>query len=269
MKALTLRPHWAWLVVNGYKDIENRSWPTQRRGRIWIHASSSRVTRSEYKRFLQVCQDQHINKFPAREDFKIAGIIGSVEIADCVTASRSYWFKGDYGFVLRNARTTLFRAMKGRLGFFDVDTDSSHAPNTKSQRGDFVAYHSTELMGHSYRSRRGEMRFLSKKPRAFLEKSIGCNVWVITGTRETGRNMIYRLAAVHIGTQVKDSDGVRVVVGKGGRVITPPVELNGRPWFNKLYREQNQFSFGFNGIRSAEVVAALHRLRSSAEARSS
>ncbi len=24
--ALTLRPHWAWFVVNGYKDIENRSW---------------------------------------------------------------------------------------------------------------------------------------------------------------------------------------------------------------------------------------------------
>ena len=29
MKALTLRPHWAWLAVNGYKDIENRSWPTR------------------------------------------------------------------------------------------------------------------------------------------------------------------------------------------------------------------------------------------------
>jgi hypothetical protein len=23
MKALTLRPHWAWLVVNGYRDNEN------------------------------------------------------------------------------------------------------------------------------------------------------------------------------------------------------------------------------------------------------
>jgi len=33
VKALTLRPHWAWFVVNGCKDIENRSWPTRLRGR--------------------------------------------------------------------------------------------------------------------------------------------------------------------------------------------------------------------------------------------
>ena len=51
MKALTLRPHWAWLVVNGYKDIENRSWRTRLRGRVWIHASSSPVTKAEYERF--------------------------------------------------------------------------------------------------------------------------------------------------------------------------------------------------------------------------
>jgi hypothetical protein len=44
VKALTLRSHWAWLVVNGYKDMENRSWPTRLRGRIWVHASSSRVS---------------------------------------------------------------------------------------------------------------------------------------------------------------------------------------------------------------------------------
>jgi hypothetical protein len=37
MKALALRPHWAWFAVNGYKDIENRSWATRLRGRIWIH----------------------------------------------------------------------------------------------------------------------------------------------------------------------------------------------------------------------------------------
>jgi hypothetical protein len=47
MKAVTLRTHWAWLVVNGYNNIENRSWPTRLRGRIWVHASSSRVTRAD------------------------------------------------------------------------------------------------------------------------------------------------------------------------------------------------------------------------------
>ena len=97
MKALALRQPWAWLVVNGYKDIEHRSWSTRLCGRIWVHASSRRVTKAEHEHFLTI-----------------------VEIVDCVTASRSYWFSGDYGFVLRNARKTPFRPTRGKLGFFAV-----------------------------------------------------------------------------------------------------------------------------------------------------
>jgi hypothetical protein len=47
MKALTLRPHWAWFVVSGHKDIENRSWPTRLRGRIWVHASLRPMTKAD------------------------------------------------------------------------------------------------------------------------------------------------------------------------------------------------------------------------------
>ena len=38
MKALSIRQPWAWLIVNGYKDIENRTWSTDFRGRIYLHA---------------------------------------------------------------------------------------------------------------------------------------------------------------------------------------------------------------------------------------
>ena len=48
------------------------------------------------------------------------GIIGSVEIVDCVTESKSPWFFGRYGFVLRNPVALPFRPFKGMLGFFDV-----------------------------------------------------------------------------------------------------------------------------------------------------
>jgi len=47
MKAISIRQPWAWLIVNGYKDIENRSWPTKFRGRVLIHASKG-MTRAEY-----------------------------------------------------------------------------------------------------------------------------------------------------------------------------------------------------------------------------
>ena len=47
MKALSIRQPWAWLIVNGFKDIENRTWPTKFRGRVLVHASKG-MTRDEY-----------------------------------------------------------------------------------------------------------------------------------------------------------------------------------------------------------------------------
>jgi ASCH domain len=32
MKVIVIRQPWAWLIVNGIKDIENRSWRTRYRG---------------------------------------------------------------------------------------------------------------------------------------------------------------------------------------------------------------------------------------------
>lgn len=39
MIALSIRQPWAWLILNGWKDIENRDWTTRVRGRILIHAA--------------------------------------------------------------------------------------------------------------------------------------------------------------------------------------------------------------------------------------
>ena len=34
--AIAIRQPWAWLIVNGYKEIENRSWRTRVRGPLLI-----------------------------------------------------------------------------------------------------------------------------------------------------------------------------------------------------------------------------------------
>ena len=49
------------------------------------------------------------------------GIVGEVEITDCVTEHLSPWFTGPYGFLLRNARVLPFEPVSGSLRFFDVD----------------------------------------------------------------------------------------------------------------------------------------------------
>ena len=46
MKAISIRQPWAWLIVHGYQDVENRTWSTKHRGPILIHCH--RVVRSAW-----------------------------------------------------------------------------------------------------------------------------------------------------------------------------------------------------------------------------
>lgn len=41
MKALSIKQPWASLIAHGIKNIENRTWKTHFRGRIYIHASGT------------------------------------------------------------------------------------------------------------------------------------------------------------------------------------------------------------------------------------
>ncbi len=121
MIALSIRQPWAWLIVNGHKDIENRDWPTPRRQSILVHAGKG-MTRDEYEGCLDTI-DYSGRKdiiLPAFEALERGGIVGSVDFVDCVQESESKWFFGRYGFVLRNAAVLPFRPWKGQLGFFDV-----------------------------------------------------------------------------------------------------------------------------------------------------
>lgn len=121
MKAISIRQPWAWLILNAGKDIENRSWPTKIRGRVLIHASKG-MTRAEYADAtdpLWASRGESID-LPPFEDLERGGIVGSVEIVDCVRESDSPWFNGDWGFVLSNPKTLPFQPVNGQLGFFEV-----------------------------------------------------------------------------------------------------------------------------------------------------
>ena len=122
MKALSIRQPWAWLIVNGHKDIENRDWPTRMRGPILIHASKG-MTRDEYATARSVAYSEGV-EIPAFEDLERGGIVGQAVISGCVTGSISPWFFGKYGFVLADAQRLPFRPLRGQLGFFDVEGES-------------------------------------------------------------------------------------------------------------------------------------------------
>lgn len=118
MKALSIKQPWAWLIVNGHKDIENRSWGTYYRGPVLIHAGKKPDEDFWALGLPEICQ-----KIPSDKDLQFGGIVGVAEIVNCVRKSESPWFFGEYGFVLRNARPLPFHPVRGQLGFFNVDLE--------------------------------------------------------------------------------------------------------------------------------------------------
>ena len=121
--ALSIRQPWAWLIVHGHKDIENRDWPTNFRGRVLVHAGQT-MTRKYYEETVSELRLGGLcpADMPAFEDLQRGGLVGWTRIVDCVQDHASPWKQAmsPYGFVLRDSSPTPFVPWKGRLGFFNV-----------------------------------------------------------------------------------------------------------------------------------------------------
>lgn len=118
MKALSIRQPWAWLILHGGKNIENREWSTKFRGWFLIHASKG-MTRDEYDAAEWMANENGV-KLPPFETLERGGIVGMAKLGNCVTGSDSPWFVGRYGFVLDEVKPLPFQPLKGALGLFDV-----------------------------------------------------------------------------------------------------------------------------------------------------
>lgn len=117
MKALSIQQPWAWLIVNGHKDIENRTWSTRFRGVFLVHAGRD-FDRDGY-RYLR---SRHDIIMPEEKDFRRGGIVGSAELIACVDSYDSQWFSGPYGFVLKECLPLPFESLPGSLRVFPVSS---------------------------------------------------------------------------------------------------------------------------------------------------
>lgn len=120
--ALSIRQPWAALIMSGQKQVENRSWATKVRGPIWIHASKTYDKEAKCAEFYDMLGEFGIIRqhFDCIMDLygALGGIIGSVDLTDCVTQMHEPFFFGPYGFVLRNPEPCEFKPCRGMLGFF-------------------------------------------------------------------------------------------------------------------------------------------------------
>jgi hypothetical protein len=120
-RALSIRQPYAWLVANGVKDIENRTWFPNYRGEFLIHAAQTLYgTIEERERIRQWVWERFDVEVPDDDELERGGIVGQANVVDVIERSSSPWFVGPYGFVLARARPLPFRRYSGRLGFFTV-----------------------------------------------------------------------------------------------------------------------------------------------------
>jgi len=115
LPVLSVRQPWAWLIVNGFKDVENRPRRTLYRGPLLIQAGANRANFTEEA--TEDISQLHGLRVPDELDF--GGIVGVVDVVDCVTRHPSPWHeRGLFAWVLENPRRLPFRECKGQLGLF-------------------------------------------------------------------------------------------------------------------------------------------------------
>lgn len=127
MKALTIRQPWATLIMQGVKRYEFRSWKTNFRGEVLIHAGKG-IDKEAVER---------LKKYLPEGELPLGKILGKVNITDCVPMSEEFAnmlskenndiytthsFSRNYGFKLEDVEVfdTPIDA-KGQLGFWNYN----------------------------------------------------------------------------------------------------------------------------------------------------
>lgn len=99
MKVLSIKQPWAFLIVAGLKDVENRTWTTAHRGEIGIHASKSfdwdaliwLLSQGKHGEFWTVVRHfgLELNDIPEKSKItrhldEFGALIGVAELIDCI-----------------------------------------------------------------------------------------------------------------------------------------------------------------------------------------
>jgi len=131
LKALSLKQPFAWLIANGYLLVDDRSWGTQYRGPILIHASKGLY--EEYYQYIKRHTDVPI---PDRDKLEYGGVVGIAKLVLCskpgelpagISREQRAHFGGVhqeyYGFLFEQATPLPLMPCAGKLGIFEIDID--------------------------------------------------------------------------------------------------------------------------------------------------
>jgi hypothetical protein len=125
MKVITIKQPWATLIAYGYKEYEFRSWKTNYRGKLLIHAGKG-IDKKAMDRV------KHLNL-----EYPSSRIIASVNLNDCISVNEEmikqlinknkeiYGFgnyENNYAWKLSNIeKIDNHKYVKGKLGLWNIE----------------------------------------------------------------------------------------------------------------------------------------------------
>ena len=135
MKVVSLTEPYATLILENKKKIETRSWKTNYRGKLYIHASSTKIPK-EYK------QNKELMSLVDEDNLNFGHIICSCDLVDCVYMTKEYisnmkknnyqeyicgiYEEGRYAWVLDNIKELDNKIkVKGKLGIWNYEKDNN------------------------------------------------------------------------------------------------------------------------------------------------
>lgn len=138
---LSVKQPWAWLICAGYKDVENRSWTTNYRGPLYIHAGKSfdwdalnylewenpAAAKAIIEHFKldrsMVLTSCKLNP-NAMDEF--GAIVGCVDLVGVETNASSKWAEpGLYHWMVANPMQIEPIPLRGQLQIFKAEIDES------------------------------------------------------------------------------------------------------------------------------------------------
>lgn len=152
---LSVRQPFAWAIVHGHKELENRTWLAGFRGRLLIHAGQTWGRQEKQDLAMLRVRFPEI-AFP--EKFDLGGIVGEVMMRGMIRPGEGWetgpdfptgtethegqpidarWWTGGIAFVFRQAKVLPFIPMRGTTGFFPVDEAVLLHPGTPAPDAKF------------------------------------------------------------------------------------------------------------------------------------
>ena len=122
MKAITIHAPWAWAIINGHKRWENRTWPTNYRGWLAIHAGKRNASDDAAEALLAELGIDHPADWSTIRG-KLLGVVWCAGCNDGALESDPFG-SGPFRFALSNPRLLIEPiAMVGKLSLWTLPDD--------------------------------------------------------------------------------------------------------------------------------------------------